>query len=260
MKSIIRHLMNSRLRPVLIFVKKLKRRALTSALFIRAAIYRRLYREILVLGDSHSDVFRHASFRANFPGAYFHLVCVQGATASGLENPNSKTQAYPIFKRALDNFSGTTVVTLLGEVDTGFVIWYRSQKYDSPVDATLLDTVKTYCRFLDEIAATKKLICLSAPLPTISDDNDWGEIANLRKEIIANQKERTKLTLAFNLMVAKHCAKNKIQFINLDPRSLADDGLVRRDLMHHDSHNHHYNEDAYASLICETLKTHIDPS
>lgn len=249
--------MHSRLRPVLLLLKILKRWFLTLILRMKAAIYRRLYKEILVVGDSHSMVFRHTSFRENFPMAYFHLVCVQGATASGLENPNSKTQAYPTFRKSIENYSGSTVVSLLGEVDTGFVIWFRAQKNQTPINKTLYDAVKTYCRFLDEIATTKEVICISTPLPTISDENDWGEIANLRKEITASQKERTKLTLEFNSLVAQHCSNSSINFISLDEHSLGEDALVNPELLHRDPSNHHYDDNAYAALICDALKNHL---
>ena len=80
--------------------------------------------------------------------------------------------------KALNEYSGTTVITLLGEVDTGFVIWYWAQKHSSSLAQSLKRAAKTYCRFIDKIAKKHSVICLSAPLPTISDDNDWGGVAN----------------------------------------------------------------------------------
>lgn len=72
------------------FLKKCVKTAY-EALKIR--IQRLFYQEILVLGDSHSGVFRNILFRQSFPRCFFNVVAVTGATASGLQNPNSQTQA-----------------------------------------------------------------------------------------------------------------------------------------------------------------------
>ncbi|BAW96820.1 hypothetical protein NIES970_17620 [[Synechococcus] sp. NIES-970] len=81
-----------------------------------------LFSEILILGDSHVAVFDRPKMRVNFPWYFFNVVSVGGATASGLENPNSITQAFSIFKTNLENSKAKIVIVLLGEVDTGFVI------------------------------------------------------------------------------------------------------------------------------------------
>ena len=156
--------------------------------------------------------------------------------------------------KALNEYSGTTVITLLGEVDTGFVIWYWAQKHSSSLAQSLKRAAKTYCRFIDKIAKKHSVICLSAPLPTISDDNDWGGVANLRSEITASQLERTQMTLAFNALVKEHCRKNKYSYIDLDIDALGDDGLVKKRLMHENPSNHHYDDEAYSRLMIGKLK------
>ncbi len=85
--------------------------------------------KIYVLGDSHVLVFKHPYFKLNFPFKNFEICSVMGATASGLYNPQSKTQAYPIFKEKIRSISkGKKIIIMLGEVDTGFIIWYRANK------------------------------------------------------------------------------------------------------------------------------------
>ena len=76
--------------------------------------------EILVLGDSHSPIFNHPLFKEKFPNLFFNVLTVIGATASGLENPNSTTQAYPVFREAVRQTAAKQVIVMLGEVDTGF--------------------------------------------------------------------------------------------------------------------------------------------
>jgi len=62
----------------------------------------------------------------------------------------------------------------------------------------------------------KKTIICSAVLPTIQEGSNFGEVANLRKEVKANIKERTQLTLDFNRMLRELAEKNRLAFINLD--------------------------------------------
>jgi len=56
-------------------------------------------KSIMVLGDSHAQIFMFPLFKIFFPLIKFDVCSVGGATASGLENPNSKTQAYKNFKK-----------------------------------------------------------------------------------------------------------------------------------------------------------------
>lgn len=210
-------------------------------------------REILVLGDSHTPIFNHPSFKEHFPGLIFNVITVIGATASGLENPNTKTQAYPIFKEALGKSSAGKVIVMLGEVDTGFVIWYRARKYQESVSAMAERAIASYSRFLLEVASRFEVVCISTPLPTIQDNNDWGDVANARREVTATQVERTVLTLQFNRKMQAFCAQHNLGYIMLDDLSLGDGGVIRRELLNRDPSDHHYDPDMYSSLLIERL-------
>jgi len=209
---------------------------------------------LLVLGDSHGEVFRRPLFGTRFPDHAWETVIVPGATASGLENPNdSKTQAYPTFKRALGATAARRVIVSLGEVDTGFVIWYRARKYQEPVFAMLDRAVEAYVRFLGEIAADFDVLCISTPLPTIPDGTAWGEVANLRKEVQASQLARTALTLEFNRRVRLRSAGLGVCYLSLDAACLGLDGLVKPELLNARQSDHHYEPDRYAELIADQL-------
>ncbi|MGZ5007698.1 MAG: SGNH/GDSL hydrolase family protein [Methylobacter sp.] len=210
-------------------------------------------KEILVLGDSHTPVFNHPLFKEAFPDRFFNVLTVIGATASGLDNPNSTTQAYPIFRDAIKQSTAKQVIVMLGEVDTGFVIWYRAQKYRESVAAMMDKAVTNYSGFLAELKMRFEVICISTPLPTIQDGNDWGEIANARREVTASQKERTALTLEFNRIMQAFCMRNGIRYIMLDDDSLGDCGIVKTDLLNCDSSNHHYDPDRYSRLLVDGL-------
>ncbi|HTI16493.1 MAG TPA: hypothetical protein VL598_02380 [Trinickia sp.] len=209
--------------------------------------------EILVLGDSHAGVFTHESIVAAFPEYSFKVISVGGATISGLENPNSKTQAMPIFMGALSDSRAGIVIVLIGEVDTGFVIWYQAEKYSTHVDVMCDAAVRKYQKFLHLIGREKTIICISTPLPTIKDGSDWGDVANARKEVKASQLDRTKLTVMFNEKMNEFCNEVGIKYIMLDSDCLGADGLVHPDFVNDDPTDHHYDQGRYAQLILSCL-------
>lgn len=211
-------------------------------------------KNIIVLGDSHVSVFRSDLIKSIFPETEFKVVNVNGATASGLENPNSITKAYTVFNDAIKDDNESRIIIMLGEVDTGFVIWYRSQKYNIPIENSLEITVKTYFSFIQSIKNPERLIIISAPLPTIKDGQDWGEVANLRKEINATQKERTDLTILFNSTIESMCLKSSIKFLNLDPYIIGSDGLIKKQFFSKNRLNHHYNRVHFSRLLAQHLQ------
>jgi hypothetical protein len=214
-------------------------------------IYNKIFREeILVLGDSHILVFNNKYFRK----FYFNVVSVDGATVSGLENPNSKTQALPIFMRSIKSSKAKVVIIMIGEVDVGFVVWYRAEKYNEPVTKMLNIAIENYQKLLLKLFDLGyKVICISTPLPTIKDGTTFGEVANARKSIQAKQMERTELTLNFNNTMKVFCSNNGVIYIPLDRESLGANGLVSEHLLNASSTDHHYDNDIYAKIIGQKL-------
>ncbi len=235
-------------------IRKLKKRLVLK-------IKRMLREEILVLGDSHASIFLQKDIRRSFPKSFFHVINVGGATASGLANPRSKTQAYQRFREALADTPAKRVIVMLGEVDTGFIIWYRAKKYNESVERVTEKAIKIYTDFLLEIQSRPaSVLCISTPLPTIQDGNDWGEIATERKEISATQIERTELTLRFNRQVQGFCESHGMAFINLDAASLGPAGTVASRLLNSNPNDHHYEPEAYARILIEPLKHQLTSS
>ena len=215
-------------------------------------------KKVLVLGDSHVEVFNSDHMKSAFPEFEFEVVSVGGATVSGLENPNSATKAMPQYVEALDATLAETVVVMLGEVDTGFVIWYRAQKYDTPVDDMLNLAIANYQSFLSKISEKFNAICISTPLPTIQDDMQWGEVANLRKEVKATQTERTALTIRFNNAMSSFCKARGITFISLDSQSVNQHGKLKESLLNLNPLDHHYNPIEHTALISVPLLTALN--
>lgn len=208
-------------------------------------------KEILVLGDSHAQVFNSFALGIFFFWKKFNVISVKGATISGIENPNSKTNAYNIFSKSIKNSNRSECIVLLGEVDTGFVLWFKHEKSNIPIQSLLEITCNKYFRFLDEVSNKfEKVTVFSTPLPTILDGSLNGEVANKRKSIQAGIKQRTSLTLKFNFLIKDYCQKNNINFIDLDGLSLSkSSGIVRNYLRHPNKSNHHYNNLFYSLII-----------
>lgn len=216
---------------------------------LRVRVMKLLREEVVVIGDSHAAVFRHHSIRTGFPRYVFNVVAVTGATVSGLKNPNSKTQAMPVFMDRIKRSRAKTTIVLLGEVDTGFVIWYRAEKHHASVDAMLESAITNYQSLLATIGDDSKVICISAPLPTIRDGQDWGAVANARKDVKATQLERTKLTQEFNGRMEAYCLQNGFTYLSFDRESIGENGLVADRLLNVNAADHHYAAEPYATMI-----------
>jgi len=213
--------------------------------------------KVYCIGDSHTVVFKDRSLFTELDNIYFDVTTVHGATVSGLDNPNSKTKAGDIFKKKIQKIRPKEVVIfLVGEVDLGFVIWWRKQKYNSSLEEMYNLALSNYKKLLMSVNKCRKVIVVSVPLPTIPDNYEIeGEVANLRKEIKSTQQERTKLTLRFNKDLEMICKENGFKFVSLDDSSLDQDtGVIKATLLNENSMDHHYNQRLYGNLLQEELK------
>ena len=205
--------------------------------------------DVFVLGDSHAAVFDSPKWRRFTPAICWNVTTVLGATLSGLNNPNSKTEAAPKFKKALASASGKLVIMLLGEVDTGYVIWYRAQRDGINPQIAAQKAVENYTQLIQSAYKYSDVIVISAPLPSLADNDQTGEIARIRSVIIATQLQRTQLTLWFNQQIEDFCINLGVFYLNLDRECLGIDGLLLPKYKHLDPNNHHYNPVPYRELL-----------
>lgn len=225
---------------------------------LRFAILRHrfLSRTIFCIGDSHVRVFNWLDSWSSTKNSKFWPFMVTGATALGLANPNSRTNALERFRFALSNIPrGSSVLFMLGEVDCGYLIWYLSQRDEKPLEEVYERAMANYMEFLDEVRAGNwRLILASAPLPTIRDGVSLGEIANARSEVKATRKERTKLTLRWNASLRSYAAEHHIDFVDTDNWLLDPETHEIRDIfMNRDSANHHLESVPYALALSLAL-------
>lgn len=216
-------------------------------------------KEILVLGDSHAGIFKNESLQKLLPEYEWTIVQVFGATLSGLSNPNSKTRTTKKFNKALTETKAGIIVTLLGEVDCGFVIWYYVQRDQIDVYEAAGKAIENYKNLLLESSQKAKTFVISAPLPTIADGQTHGSVAQERSKITATQRERTDLTVWFNKKIEEFCQQiDTIEFINLDSLSTGEDGLVSTKLIRQNKADHHYKVSEYVKLLKEFFLVKLD--
>jgi hypothetical protein len=228
----------------------------------------RLKREkelVYVLGDSHVQVFDYINKKYARSEYFFQITRVDGATALGMVNPNSKTNALEIFENKISTIQdkNAPLLFLLGEVDAGFVIWYRAEKYNESVESQLQLSVVNYLKFLNKLTALGygNLYVLSVPLPTISDYQALGAIANLRKEIHSTMKQRTELTLSYNKLLKEVCKKNHIPFLDMDSPLLDNDtGVIKSIFLNSNPSDHHLRQSTYGELCYKTISLFLKNS
>jgi hypothetical protein len=205
---------------------------------------------LVFIGDSHANYFRHAAAQGYFGRRRVGCCAVAGATAVGLRNPNAKTNALARLSAYLRKWPPRSVIVIqLGEVDCGFVIWYRDRKYRDGVETQLEESIAAYFAFVDATMARghRRIVVTGASMPTIEDGQDWGEVANARREVTASLQDRVALTRRYNERLRAEAARRGLPFIDisdevLDPAT----GTVRHAFRNANPLDHHLDWDRAA--------------
>jgi Icc-related predicted phosphoesterase len=132
--------------------------------------------KILVLSDSHGEVFNYINNKNTNKNVLFDVIIVGGASSQGLIHPTSKSNSLNIFKQKLQNIVTNEyklVIIMLGEVDCGFVIWYYKEKYNEQLDDQINRSIDGLFEFIKIYVLTyflpEQIIILGTTLPTIRD-------------------------------------------------------------------------------------------
>lgn len=211
------------------------------------------------IGDSHVQSFEYLALEYLLPRTDMRFCVVQGATNLGLANPHSQTQAMPIFMNYLNAVSPNDhVIFCLGEVDCGFVIWYRADKHGTPVREQFELSLANYFGLIETCLGkvpSINIVVSSVPLPTIPDHQlVAGEVANKRLGLRASQKERTELTIEYNDRLDEFCKKRGIHYLDLQGETLnKQTGVVSDDFLNRNPLDHHLDPENLAQLIVPKL-------
>ncbi|GAA4268018.1 SGNH/GDSL hydrolase family protein [Hyunsoonleella aestuarii] len=217
--------------------------------------------KIFVFGDSHARVFEYINNK-NILKQKIEVLSIGGATAYGLTNPRSKTNALELFKEKINTECSKkdSLFFFLGEVDCGFVIWYRAKKYNESIDFQFERSLGNYENFLVNLKKEgfKNLYIIETVLPTIFDGFK-GEIAHERREVVASIEERTLLTLKYNSRLKDISAINGFGFVKITDELIdKKTGVVKLTLLNDDKTNHHLNNYSFAPLILKKIKNALE--
>ena len=210
---------------------------------------------VVGVGDSHAAAIDRAARRLGWPSS---LCTVRGATAQGLHNPNSQTDALRRFGARCDQAKRWQhLVFLLGEVDCGFVIWHRAQRREASIESQVDYSLSAYVGLLERTSAGRDHapIVLSVSPPTVPNYQDWdGAITNARSGVTATQRERTDLTLEYNRRLQEQCARVGAVFVDVTTATLdPETQLIREEFLNPDRGNIHLHPVAFAELIATKL-------
>ncbi|AWN47109.1 hypothetical protein DK419_12955 [Methylobacterium terrae] len=180
-----------------------------------------------------------------------------------MRNPNSQTHALEIFSSHLMPARPDAIPVLqLGEVDCGFVIWWRADKLGEGVEAQLYASINAHLGYVDQLIASgySQVVLTGAVPPTIQDGQDWGEIANMRREVTTSIAERTELTHRYNALLKNGAQNRNCPFVDITPALLDPATGVLADHYRSDDPNDHHLHSARAGKLWAEALNRIEAS
>jgi hypothetical protein len=207
---------------------------------------------VACVGDSHLEPMWLVQQRKLLPRTRLAVLPVGGATASGAQNPNSKTNAFKRWLPFLRRLNPEVLtVSCLGEVDVGFLIFARPDAADA-----LATTLQRYQEFLDLQVRSRggPLVVLGVIPPIIEDYSSWAGPRGQKRDVDATWAERAEMTDQFNRAMAAWCAEFGATFVDLAAQVTDADGRVRAQLRHPDTEDHHLDPDLTAELFATALR------
>jgi lysophospholipase L1-like esterase len=209
-------------------------------------------KKIMVLGDSHSLVFKHYTGN-NFS---FDVNVVHGATARGSINPNTKTNSLNIFENSLKKEKADMIAVMLGEVDCGYLIWYKNKFEGKSIKSQLDDSILKLTGFLttyvEEYYPKKEIILLGAPPPTIKDNTEKKFLKGARSSINTPIEKRTRLTIEYNRILKEVSRKQGYNYIDIN-NDVMEGYEVKNQYLSEDPFDHHLNSETTINIWVDKL-------
>jgi len=207
--------------------------------------------EVIVLGDSHSRIF---SYMNNKQKEYkFKIQMVNGASAYGSINQNSKTRAFNEYTDYLEenkikNKKNKKIIIMLGEVDCGYLIYVRSQRHSITIDEQINCCIDNLSKFIKNELVDKfkfhpsDIIICGSILPTIKDNTDKNFLNGSRKEVKESQQIRTEKTLLYNSLLKSEAEKNNYNYIDITEHIINKKTNIVKDFyLNSNKYDHHLN-------------------
>lgn len=118
------------------------------------------------------------------------------------------------------------------------------------------DAIQGYFSLVDKLTSVgyKPIVITGATMPTILDNQEWGDVANARRDVKASLLDRTALTLSYNSRLCTEAKERGLPFIDisddvLDPNTKC----LSADFRHPDPTDHHLNPELAGRLWAARL-------
>jgi hypothetical protein len=225
---------------------------------VRAVMTRGGRQVAYCLGDSHARVFDRIQEGALLRRTSLDVTRVLGATALGMANPNSRSNALVDFTRALRGVpTDLPLITLLGEIDCGYLLWYRADRAGHDVSVEFEQSLAAYTGYLADLQQRghSRLIVAMVPPPTVQDYAEWAGLDNARKHVTASLAQRAELTRSYNRRLREWAGAHRAEILDYeddvtDPAT----GMVRPELVHPDPLNHHLDPERFAAVVASRMR------
>lgn len=217
---------------------------------------------ILFFGDSHTKHYIKKGANKIQNEIKFDVCSVAGATAQGAVNPNSKTKALDTYRETLErkkNNNYDYFGIMLGEVDCGFVMWYRAKKYNKTIQEQIMLAVNNLEEFLkkdvEKSFPKNKIVVVGATLPTIKDNTDKRFLNGARKDVDASLKERIDCTFEYNKQLAIMAKKNNYLYFDISDETFDQENYcVFPQFLNKKLYDHHFNRHSVAPSFVDKFK------
>lgn len=221
--------------------------------------------KVLFFGDSHTRFYISKGADLVQKEIDFTTCVVDGATAQGAVNPHSKTKALSSYRAVLKkriNEPFDYFAIMLGEVDCGFVIWYRAKKYKKSVSSQIDLAVKNLEKFLNEDVeknfAKKQIVVVGATLPTIQDNSDIKVLKGARGSVGANLSQRTNCTFRYNEKLKEMAESSGYKYFDVSEETYDKaNKRVHPRFKGLDPEDHHFNSKAAGPLFADKFNEAI---
>jgi hypothetical protein len=148
----------------------------------------------------------------------------------------------------------------LGEVDCGFVIWHRKDKYNIEIDDQLKITTDNLFNFIklemQPYFKCSQIIINGSVLPSIKDNTNKKYLCGARSEVTSSQLDRTMLTIKYNNILKYNSSINGYNYVDITKCILDNETNVVNDFfLNKNIYDHHLdNENTYNLWLCELYK------
>jgi len=208
---------------------------------------------IKAIGDSHTSIF-DAYTGSDY---IFEQTRVHGATARGAINPKTKTDSLRIFKEGLSGTIANRVIIGLGEVDCGYIIWYKNKHDGISLEDGIKQSMDGLFTFVkqevEKIYQPSQIILMASIPPTIEDNTDPRFLEGRRSDVNPTLKQRADLTRDWNRLLEKRCKDEGYRCMNINNYIIDSNDRVKNTYRNNNPWDHHLLEHAALPIILDIL-------